>query len=246
MELTPNAWVPLSGPFTASNGVVVEPLADEESLWRTGLAFDNALASGEYRKFQIGGWRLTHVYRTTMDDEMLSCGEIQAEDGRFCLVRDLGFRNGPGTPESHAAVTEYLSAIEQGLVVVNYRADAPHDLPLRYIPGKDGLDDNLFYTVCERDRKPVIARDGIGPDGGRVSLFTSAAAAAASLESVADAESWRMLLSVRIPADAPVERVGDATVLVDGPIAGWRIGHKAQPVRFEPKAVDRAVHDIAP
>lgn len=117
----PQEWASLSEPFKASNGLTVETVGRLDDLVRIGTEFENALSThaAMWVSNVVNGKE--QIYRVVdQDGKLVSCGELKVRGGRVEVVQDRAWRNGPGTPESLAAVTEYAEAVNSGAVEIAY------------------------------------------------------------------------------------------------------------------------------
>lgn len=132
----PQSWPALSEPFVAPNGLVVETATCVDELLAIGDHFHNALelragAESWGERVAEGG---QHIYRVLSGRYLASCGELVVENGRVEVQCDRAHNNGPGTPETKAAVEAYAAAINDGTITLVYGIDSngfvpPHPAP---------------------------------------------------------------------------------------------------------------------
>ena len=132
----PQSWPALSEPFVAPNGLVVETATSVDELLAIGDHFHNALelrgAAESWGKRVAEGRQ--HIYRVLSGRYLASCGELVVKDGKVEVQWDRAHNNGPGTPETKAAVEAYATAINDGAITPDYGIDSdgfvsPHPGP---------------------------------------------------------------------------------------------------------------------
>src|SRR3546814_14123489 len=108
------SWHPLSGTFTAPNGLEVEPVATETALKDLGTHFRNGLSvhHDTWASLCQRGKRQIFCVRDGEGD-LLANGELEVKDGRVRPMFVRGHRNeefGPGSAEFEAAL-RYVAAV---------------------------------------------------------------------------------------------------------------------------------------
>ena len=116
-------WPPLSRPYRAPNGLVVEVASSTRDLVRYGRALDNILESAvvaaAYASRILRGRQ--HIYAVLEGDAILSNGELVVADDEIEFDWNRGLRNGKPDPRSKEAIRAYVEAIRRGEVDLAYR-----------------------------------------------------------------------------------------------------------------------------
>ncbi len=124
-EPGPDEFAPLAEPFHAPNGLVVEFPSSVAELRELGRHFGNALEHEGFARYYVPTQEGTTqqgtlVYKVTRDGVPVSCGEIGVRGEGVVAIRDRARRNGPGAPESLAAVEAFVDAANAGTHALDY------------------------------------------------------------------------------------------------------------------------------
>lgn len=124
-EPGPDEFAPLAEPFHAPNGLVVGFPSSVAELQELGRHFNNALMDIVFARHYVPtqeGTTLagTLAYQVSRDGVPVSCGEIGVKGDLVVAIRDRAHGNGPGTPETIAAVEAFVEAANAGSHELNY------------------------------------------------------------------------------------------------------------------------------
>ena len=121
MSFQDREWTPLADTFVASNGLSVEFLRSSAELNALGKRLENALSDPRFtdRWAKLAEAGHEQIYQVTKDGEVLSCGEVYATGGKAVVTWNRARQNRPGSPESEAAVAEFIEGVNDGTVEAN-------------------------------------------------------------------------------------------------------------------------------
>ena len=121
MTIQDREWTSLAEGFVASNGLTVEFLRNSGQLHALGKRFKNALSDPGHadRWAALAESGKEQIYQVVRDGEALSCGELHVVGGEVVVDWNRGARNAPGSPESGAAIAEFVKGVNDGSIEAN-------------------------------------------------------------------------------------------------------------------------------
>jgi hypothetical protein len=121
-------WTGLTEPFTATNGLIVEPVTNQDALKAMGETMRNALATGAVMwATRCADGRIQIVRISSASEEngstTVSNAELHVEGGLIQQTFNRGYQNDGASFEAEQALREYCTAVNEGYIPTNITVD---------------------------------------------------------------------------------------------------------------------------